>query len=129
VTDTSIYCGFLTNVLFALQCYSYLQLVRMDAPFTAATGPTHLLASRITYSTVLRPLFASISQVTAYMHCHRNSSSRCLDSPTHHYSQPHSLRHFSTQLNFAVWSLVVHSPRLVSSVTHPTLSNNCPNTH
>jgi hypothetical protein len=129
VTDTSIYCGFLTKVLFVLQCYNYLQLVRMDAPFTAATGPTHLLASRITYSAVLRPLFASSSQVTAYMHCRRNSCSSCPDLPTHYYSQPHSLRNFSTQLSCAVWSLVVHSPRLVSSVTHPTLSNNCPNTH
>jgi hypothetical protein len=43
VMNTSVYCGFLTiNDLFTLQFYNYLQLVDMDLPFTATTGPTHL---------------------------------------------------------------------------------------
>jgi hypothetical protein len=47
VTNTSVYCGFLKQVVIILQFCNYLQLAIMDLLFNAAIGPTHLLTSRI----------------------------------------------------------------------------------
>jgi hypothetical protein len=108
--------GFLGKVLVTLQCYSFLQLVSMDWPFTAAAVPTHLLTSPNTRQSCVHYLPA------VPRHCSRvDSLARSFGTHTH----THCLAIIRIRNSVAGVNRFYHSLNTFLSTTNSHVSSRC----